>query len=446
VAFRSGHDLENLSNTDRVTYSAPPLRLTFFVNPPSGISSLQAVQAARLAVETWVAQDCAAPAISFEGSTQIEATPGDGVSTIQWVSNWDSYHLPRNAAGSTDVQYVSTASRRWEIAEADVYLNADMAWTADELPEELTTGEPKRDLQAVLTHEFGHVLGLLHPCEFDGQDGAPMCVPKDEQASMYPVYSPSQRSLSADDISGLCFLYPVAGCEQSGCPDGFECTEAGCQQVCGKSTCGRDEVCGSHGCVRGGSCSGAECSPGPCTSDKDCQLGEFCSQEQCASGSRANGDPCADFRDCQDGACLDGTCTAACSEEVACPKQAMCVTELAACRDPQKALGDICDSADDCRGGYCMQEDSRPAVCTRRCGGAEPACPEKWVCKSVEGEHICVAQLLSASGGGGCALSPPAFHSRRLAERSAFIFAHVLGATLVLARRRSRNPRSILSA
>jgi hypothetical protein len=263
---------------------------------------------------------------------------------------------------------------------------------------------------------------------------------------MYPAYSPSQRSLAADDVAGLCFLYPSGGCEQAGCADGFECTASGCRQSCGKSVCEEGETCSPQGCVRPGACSGAECPPGPCKTDGACGLGQFCSAGRCVSGSGADGDPCTNFHECQGGACLDGSCTTACSEEVACPAQGTCVVKLGACQVALKALGDTCDSADDCRGQQCLQEDARPAMCTRRCGAGEPTCPDGWACNLVEDEHVCVAQHIAASGGGGCSLSAPALPSERPGGPRALLLAYLVGATLALAGRRSQNSRPILSA
>jgi hypothetical protein len=55
----------------------------------------------------------------------------------------------------------------------------------------------KRDLQAIVTHEAGHFLGLGHS--------------QDPQATMYAMYSPGDlnyRSLTADDEAAICSVYP----------------------------------------------------------------------------------------------------------------------------------------------------------------------------------------------------------------------------------------------
>jgi len=61
----------------------------------------------------------------------------------------------------------------------------------------VTTGPARQtDVQNTVTHEFGHVLGLDHS--------------KDPEATMYYSAQPgdlSKRTLAADDITGLCFIY-----------------------------------------------------------------------------------------------------------------------------------------------------------------------------------------------------------------------------------------------
>jgi hypothetical protein len=50
------------------------------------------------------------------------------------------------------------------------------------------------DLQSVLTHEAGHFLGLAHS--------------PDTSAVMYYEYHPGSVTLTADDLSGICAMYP----------------------------------------------------------------------------------------------------------------------------------------------------------------------------------------------------------------------------------------------
>ena len=60
------------------------------------------------------------------------------------------------------------------------------------------------DLQSILTHEVGHFLGMAHsnvPCA-----GGPDCATMD---AVYRTGSDDFRTLEADDIAGICTIYPT---------------------------------------------------------------------------------------------------------------------------------------------------------------------------------------------------------------------------------------------
>lgn len=64
-------------------------------------------------------------------------------------------------------------------------------------------------LPAIARHEAGHFIGLAHSQE--------------STAAMYAFYSPDMMSLTADDIDGICTIYPPA----SGCSCSMERSEGG---------------------------------------------------------------------------------------------------------------------------------------------------------------------------------------------------------------------------
>lgn len=79
-----------------------------------------------------------------------------------------------------------------EIYDADIEVNA--ANNTVTLPGSKTI---EYDLQAILTHEVGHFIGIAHS--------------SDDSAVMAPTYSPgsiAQRQLTADDIAAVCAIYP----------------------------------------------------------------------------------------------------------------------------------------------------------------------------------------------------------------------------------------------
>src|SRR5204863_7528716 len=120
----------------------------------------------------------------------------------------------------------SVFSRRTtgEILDADVEINAvDYQW--GDLVSGPQSADDLHDLQAALTHELGHLLGLGHTCVWDDGVGPPVFddhgdrVPNCDGASpailattMFPEALPgstSQRKLSADEIRAVCEIYPA---------------------------------------------------------------------------------------------------------------------------------------------------------------------------------------------------------------------------------------------
>jgi len=204
------------------------------------------------------------------GRRRRSCSPGDGRSTIQWLFDWTGFDP--TAAGATDVQYVTNAAGEWTIAEADLYLNGGLRWTT-ETPAE---SSEKRSVLSVVTHELGHALGLLHNCEPNGEEGAPECSisPRFESASMYPIYGTGQSALSADDVAGLCFLYPA----EPGSPADAECVGEACSDELLPlgATCDEASSCADGRCLAGAadeafctrSCAGAA---SPCPTYWSCE-------------------------------------------------------------------------------------------------------------------------------------------------------------------------------
>ncbi len=63
------------------------------------------------------------------------------------------------------------------------------------------------DLQNTVTHEVGHFIGLAHPCEAERGD----CTAAMAPTTMFPsaaVREIAKRTLEADDVEGVCTIYP----------------------------------------------------------------------------------------------------------------------------------------------------------------------------------------------------------------------------------------------
>lgn len=280
------------------------------------------------------------------------------------------------------------------------------------------------------------MLGLLHPCEVDGVDGAPDCDSSDEfgNDAMNPLYVPGQTELSPDDEEGVCFLYPGADCAESGCPDGMTCRDGDCLPECFGDVCAQDEVCTSEGC-KPPACTGAECSrPKSCATQADCEDKLECRDGACLPGTRPNGDPCEAHYQCRARACLDGYCVPSCTSDADCSDVGLGVCSLEGsesyCESVARAFGEACSSASECLGDKCVSvESSGPGRCSRSCGSGTEPCPLGWKCGDADGEAVC---LPPSEVGCGCRIG-----SRQSSPSLAGCVA-LLGLALVWRRRRYR--------
>ncbi len=151
------------------------------------------------AFEAWLNVDCGGGAIPSFGVADFGPAVCDHIEYNKDQPNANVFLFRDGSwpyAGQEDTLALTTITYNTEnaqIYDADVEINSaqarftfadDSAGTVD-------------DLQAVLTHECGHFLGLSH----DPVLGS----------SMYPEYSPGdlyQRTPDGDDIAGICEIYP----------------------------------------------------------------------------------------------------------------------------------------------------------------------------------------------------------------------------------------------
>jgi len=401
-AFRSAADVPDFATSNAVAFANPSVNVELFEQIPSDLAPAAVDLAIRQAAETWTAAGCTGLQLSYAGRTSIAAAAGDGRNTIQWVSGWKERGFPRQAPGLTDVQYLKNANGNWIIAEADIYLNLDFDWSTD------APTAQRKSVLAVLTHELGHLIGLMHVCEPNGSDGAPVCADSAQFNGevMYPIYSASQTVLTDDDLAGVCFLYP----EQVATP----VVPAGPSEGCNEPSCvGR-----------------------ACSTDSDCGQREFCDGKVCARGEAALGDPCSSAAQCSYGACYQGVCSVPCSSTALCPDASICDSNAGACADSLAPMGASCSYANDCRGGYCLAQTGHAAECTRACAIGDSACPAGWTCKRVEDTPVCAPSATSVAG--GCSIGPTS------SSRScAFLFA-LCAASIVSRRIRRHSSRTRL--
>ncbi len=206
-----------------------------------------------------------------------------------WPAEWDG------AIAITVPMFYPNSGR---VLEIDMIFNGqDFSWSTD--PGGVSG---KMDVANIATHEIGHFLGLDHS--------------ESLAATMY--YSTSTgltvaSTLSADDIQGVCAIYPVEG-------------ENG-------AFCEADEDCNAARCIEHEASGGKVCASN-CICDTDCPAYLGCESGSClppVAGDRVMGESCRDLLECQaDLSCVvnaigeEGYCTSSCSDDDPCPDGWFC--------------------------------------------------------------------------------------------------------------------------
>ncbi len=164
--------------------------------PSRGIAPDVAHQTIAGAFVKWMSADCQGKHTSLSvldlGTVHCDGTDFDrsAENLNLWTFRDQSWpHAGRGAMlALTTVTYDAPTG---EILDADVEINSfDNPITLDD-------DHVIADLDAILTHEAGHFLGLSHSCE--------------PGATMYPSYSmgsTDMRELSVDDTAAICAVFP----------------------------------------------------------------------------------------------------------------------------------------------------------------------------------------------------------------------------------------------
>ena len=217
------------------------------------------------------------------------------------------------------------------------------------------------DIESVTAHEVGHALGLDHS-DVSG-------------ATMWPSTGPndaSARSLSQDDIDGVCALYPSGGERPTAVePPPMMEGSAGFGESCAQEACATPLFCVSDGVDQ-------FCSQN-CTPDQACPSGYYCAQLSSGSGACAPGEPPmverAGFNE-------------ACGDSIACEAGLLCVSDSEESYCSQPCEQGLCPEGFDCAGlqgggDICARESASPAPAFGEpCEAESGRCAEELFCLS----------------------------------------------------------------
>lgn len=168
--------------------------VTFSVNSDeSGLSFDDVRSAVQSAFSTWQSASDGHITFSFGGQSHDGSDGNDGRNTVHFV------HLGSSARDTFAQSTLTYDSRSGEIFDVDIELNADEPFAI--LPSgEVNPFDPEVDVQAVTTHEVGHLAGLAHENRF-----GPNVVMYFSDTSGNTTH----RRLTADDRSGIQAIYPL---------------------------------------------------------------------------------------------------------------------------------------------------------------------------------------------------------------------------------------------
>ena len=387
-AYRLASSSPDFGGQERVADSDARIVVRLHSDTPEGVSVSDLDQAVRAAVRAWNDVPCSRLEFVYEGITEVPATNGDDVTTIQTVdSGWTAMGNLRDAPAATLSSYTNVEGT-WAIADGDLYLNND---TIDWM---LVGVDPA----TIVLHELGHRLGLAHPC---GEEGLLACDPTTPPL-MSPIYDDIFTAPRADDVAGVCFLYPTDACSETSCGPSELCVDGRCLSACDGVVCAADEVCDLGRCVR--DCSSGRCDV-PCTADDDCAAGLRCRDAICTPSTGTLGDPCSSVHDCAAGVCSAGYCTEACT--MSCAYGYACGESSMVCEATLGVLGAACTNGAECASGRCYQSSDGAALCTRLCGASGPPCPAGFECADVDGRTVCRPPPQLGCGAGRASSTPP---------------------------------------
>ena len=242
--------------------------VTIYLNGFSAMTPDEVAKSIGAAAAAWGPDSVTCPAATGDGGNghpYFEILPQlstSGSGTINQKDGKNSIVFDTTGSELGPEVLAATAVARepnGQIFDADIEINAsspDILWAnLDSGAPPPKNGQLRFDLQTVMTHEFGHFLGLAHTCigsdsTVGGDGDSPPFGSKDDSGQLIPTCSDppdstnatqaeavmwyvidqesiAKRVLTTDDARGVCAIYPAAldphACTQNLPDDGCGC-------------------------------------------------------------------------------------------------------------------------------------------------------------------------------------------------------------------------------
>lgn len=430
-----GYSISLSSDTTGEVVRWPKSNIPYWLHPAcsSDLNTAACLSECHESFKTWVGKGCSTLQMYSGGQSSNKKLTSigynkNGMNEVAWIEN-SAWTYGKYVLGVTSPYYYTSGPEKGDIIEADIAMNGYLqTWS-------VSGKSYSTDVRNVLVHEVGHFFGLQHnlyPSVANPETMAPQADP-----------FMKTRTPEADDVNGLCFLYPKTGTTQCAsdkdCPYVVIDTPSGEQYggviPCKSSTCGGQTAAVPKGgkklgetCASSADCdaptycqplsgSQAVCSQDCVPAQKNCPQGFYCAPFQSDSSKGAClkdvggpsatkniGETCQSSDECKSQLCVIESggqfCRQPCTSNAQCPTGQTCslfsgktyggcFPDQGTTQPPaKKEVGDTCQSSTECKSDLCVGSGA-VGTCIQACSGTQ-ACPAGMACMKL------------SSGAGGC--------------------------------------------